>query len=246
MPQRLSPTQLLAVLQPWADVAEPIHRRLAHLAEAEPGQEVVWVGCGSGRSVFWWAERFGTHIEGVDSDHAAVDAAEKTARAVGLQRLATFQTAEPDDLPHEDQVFDVTIVNDLYLAGTDGGAVLKEAGRVARPMGTVMALVPSWLSTPDPEDARQLEALGLKPQLLVEWKSFFRLGGIVELSVEDAAQDGGWVAYGWFGLVVRGWRAARWTGVRAVLSPEFRTLRTLALKRVLGLSIIKGTRWPHT
>lgn len=246
MPPRLTPTQLLPVLQPWADVAEPIHRRLAHLAEAGPGQEVVWVGCGSGRSVFWWAERFSTHVEGVDPDNAAIDAAEKTARAVGLQRLATFQTAGSDDLPHEAQVFDVTVVNMLYLAGADGGAVLREVGRVARPMSTVMALVPSWLSTPDPEDARRLQELGLKPQLLVEWKSFFRAGGIVELSVEDAAQDGSWISYGWVGLLVRGWRAARWTGLRAVMSPEFRTLRTLAMKRVLGLSIIKGTRWPHT
>ncbi|UCF39649.1 MAG: class I SAM-dependent methyltransferase [Gemmatimonadota bacterium] len=246
MPPRLTPTQLLAVLQPWADVAEPLHRRLAHLAEAEPGQEVLWVGCGSGRSVFWWAERFKTHVEGVDPDHAAIDAAEKTARAVGLQRLATFQTAGPDDLPHEDQVFDITVVNLLYLARTDGGAVLKEVGRVARPMSAVMALVPSWLSTPDPEDARRLEELGLVPKLLVEWKSYFRGGGVVELSVEDAAQDGGWISYGWIGLLLRGWRAARWTGVRAVLSPEFRILRTLAMKRVLGLSIIKGTRWPHT
>jgi SAM-dependent methyltransferase len=245
MPPRLSPTALLAVLQPWAEVAEPIHRRLAQLAEAQTGQEVLWVGCGSGRSVLWWAQRFATHIEGVDPDHDAVDAAEKAARIAGLQRLATFQTAEPADLPHEVQVFDVTIANLLALPGADGAAVLKEAGRVARPMSTVMALVPTWLSTPDPEDARLLEAVNLKPQLVVEWKSFLRLGGVVELSVEEAAQDGGWIASGWVGLLIRGWRAARWAGVRAVMSREFRALRTLALGRVLGLSIIKGTRWPH-
>jgi len=243
---RLSPTELLAVLQPWADVAEPIHRRLAQLAEAEPGQEVLWVGCGSGRSVLWWAERFGTHVEGVDPDQQAIEAAEKTARSVGLQKFATYQTADPRDLPHEDQVFDVVIANPLALYACNGAEVMKEAGRVARPMSTVMALVPTWLSTPDPEDARQLEELGLEPHLLVEWKSFFRGGDVVELNVEEAAQDGGWISYGWLGLVVRGWRAARWKGVRAVLSPEFRTLRSLAQTRVFGLSIIKGTRWPHT
>lgn len=243
---RLSPTELLAVLQPWADVAQPIHRRLAQLAEAEPGQEVLWVGCGSGRSVLWWAERFGTHVEGADPDQQAIEAAEKTARVAGLQKIATFQTADPCDLPHEDHVFDVVIVNMLALHGCNGAAVMKEAGRVARPMSTVMALVPTWLSTPDPGDARQLEELELEPHLLVEWKSFFRGGGVVELSVEEAAQDGGWISYGWLGLVVRGWRAARWKGVRAVLSPEFRTLRSLAETRVFGLSIIKGTRWPHT
>jgi hypothetical protein len=48
-----------------------------------------------------------------------------------------------------------------------------------------------------------------------------------------------------FALMVRGWRAAGWAGVRAVFGRDVRTLRRLAKKRVLSLSIIKGTRWPH-
>jgi hypothetical protein len=80
----------------------------------------------------------------------------------------------------------------------------------------------------------------------MEWKGFFRAAGIVELAVEEAALDGKWIADGWVGLLVRGWRAARWTGLRAVLSRQFVTLRRLARRRVLGLSIVKGTRWPHS
>ena len=48
---------------------------------------------------------------------------------------------------------------------------------------------------------------------------------------------------GLFGLLVRGWRAARWNGVRTVLGPETARLRSLAQRRVLGLTIVKGTRW---
>ncbi len=243
MPPRLSPTALVAILQPWSDVAEPIHRRLAQLAEAGAGQEVLWVGCGAGRPVLWWGGRFRTHVEGVDPDHAAIETAERAARAAGLSKLATFQTAMPTNLPHEASVFDVTVVDLLHLVGRDGAEILSEAARVARPLSTVMAVVPSWLSTPDPADAALLAGLRLHPHLLVEWKSFFRAARIVELTVEDAALDGGWIAHGWLGLVVRGWRAARWTGVRAVFSRELRALRRLALRRDLGLSLIKGTRW---
>jgi SAM-dependent methyltransferase len=235
----------MAVVQPWAEVAEPIHRRVAQLVDAESGQEVLWVGCGSGRSVLWWTGRFQTHVVGVDPDHDAIESAERAARDVGLSSLATFQTAEPADLPHESEVFDVTIVNMLYLPGADGESVMREAGRVARPMSTIAALVPSWLSTPDPEDVRLLESIGIRARLLMEWKSFFRLGGIVELSVEDAAQDGGWLGRGRLRLLVRGWRAAGWAGVRMVLGREFKVLRALAERRVLGLSLVKGTRWPH-
>jgi SAM-dependent methyltransferase len=234
MPLRLSPTSLFAVLQPWGEVNEPIHRRVAQLADAAAGQEALCVGCGAGAAVLWWARKYQTRIEGVDPDANAIDIAERIARESGLAGLASFQTAPAADLPHEAQVFDITLVEMLHLLGTDGGAVLREAARVARPMSTVIALVPFWLGTPDAKDVQTLASFGLVPHVLVEWKGRFRDAGVVELSVEDAAKDAGWISGGWLGLLIRAWRAARWNGVRA-----------LALRRVLGLSIIKGTRWPH-
>jgi SAM-dependent methyltransferase len=246
MPLRLTPTTLLAVLQPWAEVNEPIHRRLVQLSEITSGQEVLWVGCGAGAAVLWWAKKYQTHVSGVDPDANAIEAAERAARETGLTRLVTFQRADAADLPHEAQVFDITIVHMLQLLGSDGDRVLHEAARVARPMSTVITLVPSWLRSPDEAAARTVASMGLVPRLPVEWKSVCRGAGLVELTVEDAARDSRWVAAGWLGLVLRGWRAAKWAGVNAVLGPELRTLRTLALHRILGLSVIKGTRWPHT
>jgi SAM-dependent methyltransferase len=245
MPAVLSPTHLLAVLQPWAEVAEPIHRRLADLIEAEPGHETLWVGCGSGRSVFWWAQRFESHVQGIDPDVRAIERAERTARAAGLLKVATFQSADPTDLPHEGAVFDLTIANLLYLPGADAERVIAECGRVARPMSAVAAIVPTWLSTPEPELAERVAALGLQPRFVMEWKGYCRQAGIVELTVVDPAPEGEWMVAGRVGTVVRGWRTARWSGVRFVLGREFRALRVLAVRRVLGISIVKGTRWPH-
>jgi SAM-dependent methyltransferase len=245
MPPLLTPTRLLAVLQPWAEIAEPIHRRLAQLVDVTPGQEVLWVGCGAGRSVFWWVSRFETHVHGVDPDPAAIELAERTARAAGLATAATFQTADPTNLPHEAAVFDVAIANLLYLPGFGGEHVLRDCGRVARPMSTIAALVPTWLATPEPDEAEQLERLGIHPRFLMQWKGYFREAGIVELAVEDPAPDVTWLAPGWVGLLVRAWRAAHWSGVRFVVGRGFRTLRSLAVRRVVGISLVKGTRWPH-
>ncbi len=243
MPRRLSPTTLLAILQPWAEVNEPINRRLGQLIGVESGQEVLWVGSGSGAAALWWAKRFQTHVAGIDPDPRAIETAERTARAAGLSGSVTFQRANAEDLPHERQVFDVAIVQMLQLPGTDGGKVLREVARVTRPMSPVVVLVPSWLSAADDEAAAALRTLGIAPRLLVEWKSACREAGLVELAVENASRDGGWIAAGWVGLLLRGWRAARWAGLRTVLSREVRTLRSLALARTLGLSIIKGHRW---
>ncbi|UCG85119.1 MAG: class I SAM-dependent methyltransferase [Gemmatimonadota bacterium] len=245
MPLRLTSTTLLAILQPWTEVAEPIYRRVAQLADAEAGQETLWIGCGAGRSVLWWCEKFKTLTEGVDPEPEAIEAADDAARRGGFTKLTTFQVADPTDLPHEDQVFDTIVVHMLHLPAPDGKAVLQEAGRVARPMATVIAIVPSWLQTPSAKEAAVVTRLGIRPQLAVEWKSFFRDAGLVELSVEEPVGDGRWVLQNTLSLIVRGWRAAGWSGMRAVLGREIRTLRRLARKRVLGLLVIKGTRWPH-
>ncbi|MBE0594243.1 MAG: methyltransferase domain-containing protein [Gemmatimonadales bacterium] len=245
MPLRLSPAKFVAILQPWAEVAEPIHRRLAQLVDAEPGQDVLWVGCGAGRSVLWWAKRFGTHVQGIDRDAKAIEAAEAAARHSQLSLLTSFQASECTNLPHEARVFDVSVANLLQLLEADGGKVVAELARVARPMSVVAALVPCWLSAPAPEDEQAMLALGLRPAMLVEWKNRFRVSGVVELVVEDTSLDGRWISPGWIGLLLRGWRAARWAGLRTVLSREFRILRALAQRRTLGLSIVKGTRWPH-
>ncbi len=245
MALRLSPAKLVAILQPWAEVAEPIHRRLAVLVDAEPGQEVLWVGCGAGRSVLWWAQRFETHVQGVDPDAKAIEAAEAAARQSQLQRLASFQVSECTDLPHEARMFDVCVANLLHLLEAEGGRVIAELARVARPMATVAALVPCWLSAPPRADEQALRTLGLRPALLMEWKNRFRIAGVVELAVEDTSLDGGWISAGWIGLLLRGWRAGRWAGLRTVLSREFRVFRALVQRRTLGLSIVKGTRWPH-
>lgn len=245
MPTGLSPAKLVAILQPWAEIAEPIHRHLARAVDAASGQEVLWVGCGGGRSVLWWARRFSTHVQGIDPDGGATDGAEQAARTAGLGSLTAFQQGKISNLPHEAGVFDLTIADFLSFrtdAG-DGERLIAELARVARPMSTVAALVPCWLSTPTDQDVAAVTDFGLHPAVLVEWKSFFRNAGVVELAVEDAAQGAHWMAHGWVGLVLRGWRAAGWTGVRTVLSANMRTLRRLAHRRVLGYSIVKGVRW---
>ncbi len=243
--RRVSRATLLTALQPWREVDQTIHRRLAALVDPRSEQEVLWIGCGSGRSVLWWAARLGAQVHGLDPDSGAIEHAEAAARAAGLSGRVTLQVGEAADLPHEAQTFDIVVAHMLYLPGADGTRVVREAARVVRPRGTVAAVVPTWLSRPGDRDARAMEALGVRPLLLVEWKQLFRDAALVELTVEDAAMDGGWLAHRWPRVVHRAWRAGGWAAVRAAVSRPVFALKRLAQSRVLGLSIVKGTRWPH-
>lgn len=234
----------MAIVAPWKGVAEPLHRRLAHLADTAAQGETLWVGCGFGRSALWWAERFRTRVQAVDPDPAALETAERAARAADLHQSITFQHADPADLPHEAEVFDLSILNVLQLGGAPSAELTRQAVRVVRKGGTVIGVVPTWLRTPAREEAHRAGEFGIAPLLLVEWKGLFREAGVVEMTVEGAASEAGWFADGWLGLVARAWRVRRWRGVRVVLGPSFRTLRRLVLQRTLGLSIVKGMRRP--
>jgi len=242
---RLTPSTLLTVLQPWTDFVEPIYKRVAQMGEVGDWGETLWVGCGSGRSVLWWSQEFDLMTQGLDPDADAIESAEARLRGTDLTKNVTFQVADPSNLPHEDHVFDTVVVHMLYMRGVDGETVLREAVRVLRPMGNVVVIAPSWLQIPRKADAKLIESLGFSPRVTMEWKGHLRDAGAVELTVEEAAKDGLWFAPGLYSLVVRGWHAAGWTGSRSMLSREIWALRRLTRKRVLGLSIVKGARWPH-
>ena len=246
MPFRLTPSVLLTVLQPWTDIVAPIYKRVAQMVDAEDWGETLWVGCGSGRSVLWWTQKYKSVTQGLDSDADAVESAESRVRGTDVAKLVTFQVADPSNLPHEDHVFDSVVVHTLYLRDVDMERVLQEAVRVLRPMGNVVVIAPSWLQTPRERDINLIESLGFYPRVAMEWKGHLRDAGAVDLIVEEAARDGVWFAPGLFSLVVRGWHAAGWIGSRAMLSQEVLALRRLVRKRVLGLSILKGSRWPHS
>jgi SAM-dependent methyltransferase len=242
---RLTPSILLTALQPWTEIVEPIYKRVAEMADASEGGETLWVGCGSGRSVLWWSQKFATMTHGLDSDPDAIESAEERVRGTDLAGKVTFQHADPSNLPHEDRVFDTVVVHMLYMRDVPAEQVLREAVRVLRPMGGIVVLAPSWLQTPSDSDSGLIESLGLMPRVTVEWKGYLRDAGAVELSAEEAAKGGQWFVPGLFSLVVRGWHAAGWAGARSMLGREIWALRRLTRKRVLGLSIVKGARWPH-
>ncbi len=243
---RLTPTVLLTILQPWGEVAEPISKRVADIANASEGGETLWVGCGSGRAVVWWARKFRSMVQGLDPDQVAIEDAEARVRGTDLTGTVTFQHADPTNLPHEDCVFDTVVVHLLFMRDVAWEAVLREAVRVLRPTGNVVVVAPSWLQTPRESDQKLIESLGFSPRVTMRWKRCLRESGAVELSVEEAVKDGYWFTPGMFSLAVRGWHAAGWVGVRTVLSREMLALQRLARKRVLGLSFVKGSRLPET
>jgi SAM-dependent methyltransferase len=117
----------------WAELAEPHNRPLFEaVLEAAGGKRLLDVGCGSGLALQLAAER-GAEVAGIDVSPGLL--------AIARERLpgADLREGDMESLPWEDDRFDaVTGVNAFQFAG-DPRAALREAARVLRPGGRVVA-----------------------------------------------------------------------------------------------------------
>lgn len=239
---------------------EALYRQISLLTELGGDQLLLDAACGRGISTEFLASTTGVEAYGVDSDEVVVAEAEQRIRASDLSERVRFEALALDDLPYEDGIFDVTI-GELGLASlVDPARAVQELARVTRPMGSVVLVQLIW--TGHVEEAKReilVQHLGARPLLLVEWKQLLRDAGVVELHVED------WSDYAspfrpavtgpfhniaeifsfWQKLSILRRALGRWgwRGVRGAVVREQEIHRLLTRQRVLGLSMIKGTRW---
>lgn len=250
---RLSPEP---VLPPGG---EALYRQIVLFTELEPGREVLDAACGRGLTTAYLAANHGVHGTGLDTDPYLVDEASQRARTMGLADKLTFECAPLDDLPFQDGVFDVSIGEIGLGASVTPANAVRELARVTKPLGMVVLVQLVWNGNVD-EERRELlvEHLGARPLLLVEWKQYLRDAGCVDLHVEDwseASSPFRPAVKGTFALadlfsfrqkiVILRRALARWgwRGVRGALAREQEIHNLLANQRVLGLSLIVGTKW---
>jgi SAM-dependent methyltransferase len=106
---------------------------LARVALA-PGQSVLDVGCGVGTFLQLVTER-GAHAFGLDASEALLE----VARARLPQ--ADLRVGEMEDLPYEDDTFDLVTGFNSFFFANDIVVALREAGRVAKPGAPIVIQV---------------------------------------------------------------------------------------------------------
>jgi FAD/FMN-containing dehydrogenase/ubiquinone/menaquinone biosynthesis C-methylase UbiE len=120
----------------WADLAEahnqPLFEAVLDAAQVSPGTRLLDVGCGSGLTLLL-AQRRGAQPSGLDISPGLLQVAR--GRVPG----ADLREGDMEHLPFSDKAFDaVTGVNAFQFAG-DPRQALREAARVTRPGGLVVA-----------------------------------------------------------------------------------------------------------
>jgi SAM-dependent methyltransferase len=240
---------------------EPLYRQIARLTEMAPGQDVLASACGRGISLEYLVRTFGVDGAGVDADQDHLRDAEDRAGAAGLVDRLHFQCAPLDDLPYRDEIFDVAIGEVGLAVNVDAAAAIRELVRVTKPMGAVVLVQLVWSGNVD-EHRREIlvRHLGARPMMLVEWKQLMRDAGVVEVVAEDWSDRPSpfrprqrtpfpdfaeiFTLREKIQILRRAMRRWGWRGVRGAIVREQEIHRLLTSERVIGLTLVKGVKWP--
>ncbi len=238
-----------------------LYRRIAKLTDLSEGPNIrsmVDVPCGLGAVAEFFARNYHVEAIGVDPDPEAIEAAEERARHAGLTAKLQFQRAPVDDLPYQDEVFDLT-VGELGLASSaDPFRAVAELARVTRNSGSVVLIGLIWTGHVD-EDRRDIliQHLGAPPLMLMEWKQALRDAHVRDLRVEDWSDQA-------FPFLLRGrtftrpselftladklailgraWQRWGWRGLKGAVSHEYEIRNLLGPERTIGVTLITGTK----
>jgi len=240
---------------------EALYRQIGRITGMQPGQDVIASACGRGISLSYLVRTFGVEAAGVDADPNLIRDAEDRANAAGLVDRLHFQLAPLDDLPYRDAIFDVAIGEVGLAARFDPVAAIRELVRVTKPLGSVVLVQLVWAGTVD-EGRREIlvQHLGARPLILVEWKQLLREAGVVELVAEDWTDRPSMLERRLAGpfpdfakiftfrekmlILRRAMSRWGWRGVRGAIMREQEVHRLLTNERVIGLTMIKGVKWP--
>ncbi|KKT86905.1 MAG: Methyltransferase type 11 [candidate division Kazan bacterium GW2011_GWB1_45_10] len=121
--------------------------------------KILDVGCGTGEN-FSWLSKFG-EVVGADTSELAIELANQKGRAV-LGRAPAF-AGRAEDLPFEDNTFNLITAFDVLEHLPDETRVLKEWGRVLCSGGYLFLSVPAyqWLYGPHDRALQHLRRYNL-------------------------------------------------------------------------------------
>jgi len=144
----------------WAlseDRQRPTYEAALERTGLEPGRRVLDIGSGAGAFLLLVADR-GGEPHGIDASDALIEFAR------GRLPDADLRVGEMEDLPWEDQTFDLVTGFNSFFFANDIVAALREAGRVAKPGAPIVIQVWGAHERCDIEAMKQLARPFLPPR----------------------------------------------------------------------------------
>lgn len=139
----------------WADIQEPTgnagYLYALKALKLKAHDKLLDVGCGSGLFSNLVYQQ-GAIVTGIDASEALIEQAKKRNPAI------SFTTGEMEELPFEDNSFDVACGFNSFQYASSTKNALAEAKRILKPGGKLAAMI--WGNKEDCEAATYLKAVG--------------------------------------------------------------------------------------
>jgi ubiquinone/menaquinone biosynthesis C-methylase UbiE len=151
---------------------------VVEMGDVSSGHSVLDAACGTGIVARTAAQRVGPggRVVGVDLNPAMLTVAERVCPDVELRQ------ADIISLPFDDATFDVVLCQMALMFFPDRTAAIREMGRVVKPHGTVVVMVPSSLDAqPAYRPLVELAARHAGPEAVAMLSAYWACGDLDEL-----------------------------------------------------------------
>jgi len=147
---------------------------------------ILEVGCATGKTACYIAKNYGCNIVGIDLLEGMVTRGNERAARENVAHLVTFRQADAQDLPFEDDQFDLLLSEFVTGLLEDKTKGLLEYIRVVKPGGTLAFNEATWIKFPPPPDLVYFitQVFGVRSELLHQegWIDLLTNVGIKELT----------------------------------------------------------------
>jgi ubiquinone/menaquinone biosynthesis C-methylase UbiE len=160
-------------------------KRTAELADLREGLKVLDVSCGRGTQSIYYAKEFGASVTGVDISEEMVQTAALNARRAEIKGKVQFRIGDSQNLPFEDNRFDVVVNECAVGIPDDSQKVLNEMVRVAKSGGKILIHESTWRGNLSGEEKADFaERYGTTPLELSEWIAMLEKAGVKNIVYE--------------------------------------------------------------
>jgi arsenite methyltransferase len=127
-------------------------KELIELCGIDEDTYVLEVGCGTGATARYLAQKLDCRVLAVDIRPSMIDEARERAGRGGVGNRVEFRVADATALPFEDAAFDVVLVESVTTFIQDKAAAIQEYARVLKPGRCVGLNEELWHQTPVPTE----------------------------------------------------------------------------------------------
>ena len=160
-------------------------RRTADLASLKPGLKILDVSCGRGTQSIFYAKEYGVEVTGLDISAEMVQSAMKNAKDKNVGNLTSFKLGDSQELPFDDNSFDVVINECAVGIPDDSQKVLDEMVRIAKKGGIIVIHESTWREKLSDEEKDEIsERYGTTPLEYDEWIAMLQKAGVNDIITE--------------------------------------------------------------